>query len=136
MKGERSQKRMLFVVFLACPFIAVAVEAIRCQSGALPGVVRASTLTTYSQTKEHLGAPDEEDMLDSSAVIRRGAFGVTLPEAIGSAVQDEKIRISVWNRRCFLVSEHRLVMFSSPSGRVIFIGGYSRNAFPIVVSSE
>lgn len=123
-------------IVLVLLVLAVTFEVVRCRFNALPRVVSEANLSTYEKVIEQLGTPDHETVLTSVTELQSGAFGVRLPEPLRSGARTVPVRASMWNRRCFCVAEHRFVVFSSPAGSVIFVGGYSRNTFPMFVSSD
>ena len=118
---------ILVVLALAC---AIAAEALRCGSTALPTTVRRSAWSTYSDLVVAYGPPDYEITLESPP----GSSGDHRLSSVGSGMSVEKLRASVWDRSCFVIACQRLIVVSDyQSGQIVFSGGYSQNTFPTFV---
>lgn len=126
-------RRRIVIGGVVAATLAVSIfvgEFARCRSHAIANAVSASDLKTLRSVEVALGPSDLRWETTASKLGSRSELPARLLLSIRSVDRSERLTISVWERRCFIIVFRRFIVVNRPDGRVIFADGQSRPAFP------
>lgn len=131
MKMNRTKLLLLVVaVSLLSPLLFFMSEIIRCRSAAFAVDISTSDLSDIKRLETVFGPPHRRWTTTASGIGGKVVLGVPIPSSITGG---ERLVVSVWERRCFVVGYERFVAVSRQNGGVLVVDGISRFVYPPLI---